>query len=443
VIDSVTSSLVYWLAVATLVILVVEAAMKLNQPWAVPSLVAYSTVAAWYLMEPFNFTESFLEFGEEFDSASIQVTIFLLAFRVSVPSLTSLISPRRVSREIPVAHMPAETVLVYAAMLWACLLAIGTYRLEGDILTALFPLNGRAGANMWSRAAGADAGLSGFLVSAESYLYSLVAATFGMLLPFFKRWQGRIFAISLIFLSWPYFLLSGSRNIFLVVFIPSVASYALFSQRSILIKLVIGAVLYGAIDFWFRVVIAYRDVGFSEVLNSGLNSSIYEEKHIGLNMMSELCYMNMFYDRGLLNLSMGLDYLKELANVIPRAIWPDKPLIGIDYALLRGFGGSTGDIGVVATISHGIIGQGFMNFGPLFGPIVSALIFAVWIALLARFRQQQDSVLRLSLFLLGLGLTFNLGRDVTLLVLWPIVFGYVLVRLLEPFPKIGAIPVKW
>ena len=442
-IDNVLNSLVFWLAVATLVVLVVEAAMKLTQPWAIPSLVAYSTVAAWYLMEPFNFPESFLEFGEEFDSASIQVTIFLLAFRVFAPSLTSSFSPRRASHEVRVGQLPAETVLVYAALLWICLLAIGTYRLNGDILTALFPIESRAGGNMWSRAAGADAGISGFVISAESYLYSLVAASFGMLLPFLKRWQGRIFAISLIFLSWPYFLLSGSRNIFLVVFIPSFASFALFSQRPVLIKLVAGAALYGALDFWFRVVIAYRDVGFSDVLNGNLDAAIYEKKHVGLNMMSELCYMNLFYDRGLLNLSMGLDYLKELANVIPRALWPDKPLIGIDYSLLRGFGGSTSDIGVVATISHGIIGQGFMNFGPLFGPVVSALIFAAWTALLARFRQQQDSVLRLSLFLLGLGLTFNLGRDVTLLVLWPMVFGYVLVRLLEPFPKIGAIPIKW
>jgi len=118
VIDNVLNSLVFWLAVATLVVLVVEAAMKLTQPWAIPSLVAYSTVAAWYLMEPFNFPESFLEFGEEFDSASIQVTIFLLAFRVFAPSLTSSFSPRRASHEVRVGQLPAETVLVYAALLF-------------------------------------------------------------------------------------------------------------------------------------------------------------------------------------------------------------------------------------------------------------------------------------------------------------------------------------
>ena len=33
--------------------------------------------------------------------------------------------------------------------------------------------------------------------------------------------------------------------------------------------------------------------------------------------------------------------------------------------------------------------------------------------------------------MLGVGLTFNLGRDITLLVLWPVVFAYFFVRLTE------------
>ena len=33
--------------------------------------------------------------------------------------------------------------------------------------------------------------------------------------------------------------------------------------------------------------------------------------------------------------------------------------------------------------------------------------------------------------MLGIGLTFNLGRDITLLVLWPVVFAYLFVRLTE------------
>ena len=35
------------------------------------------------------------------------------------------------------------------------------------------------------------------------------------------------------------------------------------------------------------------------------------------------------------------------------------------------------------------------------------------------------------LFMLGVGLTFNLGRDITLLVLWPVIFAYCFVRLTE------------
>jgi oligosaccharide repeat unit polymerase len=434
--------LVYWLAAATLAILVVEAAMKLARPWAIPSLVAYATVGAWYLLEPINFPEFFLQFGEAFDSASIQVIIFLLMFRIAVPPLTDVMSPPGIWRE-SVAHIPAETVLVYASLLWVFLFVVGTVRLEGDFITALFPLESRwAGGNMWSRAAAGDAGSSGFFVSTAGYLYSLVVAAFGMLLPFLTRWQGRVFAILLIILSWPYFLLSGSRNIFLVVLIPSFASFALFSPRPTLVKLVAGAAIFAAVDFWFRVVIAYRDVGFAKVFDEGLNSSIYQGQHVGLNMMSELCYMNMFYNNGLLTPSLGLDYLIELANIIPRAIWPDKPLIGIDYAQLRGFGGSTSDTGVVATISHGIIGQGYKNFGPIIGPIVSALLFATWIALLARFRRQENSVLRLGLFLLGLALTFNMGRDISLLVLWPMVFGYIIVRLWERFQNSAGSPLR-
>ena len=65
------------------------------------------------------------------------------------------------------------------------------------------------------------------------------------------------------------------------------------------------------------------------------------------------------------------------------------------------------------------------------GPMVPAVFLALWTALLARWWAQRASVLRCLLFLVGLGLTFNLGRDITLLVLWPIVFGYGIVRVVE------------
>jgi len=72
-----------------------------------------------------------------------------------------------------------------------------------------------------------------------------------------------------------------------------------------------------------------------------------------------------------------------------------------------------------------------LNFGPIFGPVAAGIIMALWTGLLIRWWQQRDSLLRLMLFMLGTGLTFNLGRDITLLVLWPVVFSYCFVRLIE------------
>ena len=146
-------------------------------------------------------------------------------------------------------------------------------------------------------------------------------------------------------------------------------------------------------------------------------------------MIQELCLVNDFVQVAVP--AYGGRYLDDLLNVVPRAIWPSKPLLGIDYAIWRGFGGGTSDIGVTTTISSGMIGGGVLNFGRVFGPVASALLVSIWSGLLGRWWLQRESLLRCFLFLAGLGLTFNLGRDITLLVLWPVVFGYLIVRLIE------------
>ena len=99
-------------------------------------------------------------------------------------------------------------------------------------------------------------------------------------------------------------------------------------------------------------------------------------------------------------------------------------MIGIDYAIARGQGGgSEASAGVHATISTGMIGQGVVNFGPFFGPIAAALIMAVWVAVLARQDRMGSNPARLLLYAFGLILTFNMGRDITLLSLYPFIFG--------------------
>ncbi|MFW5883724.1 MAG: hypothetical protein ACOCVG_05085, partial [Verrucomicrobiota bacterium] len=96
-----------------------------------------------------------------------------------------------------------------------------------------------------------------------------------------------------------------------------------------------------------------------------------------------------------------------------------------DYAIARGQGGggSAEQGGIGASVSTGVIGQGVVNFGPFFGVLAAALIMACYSALLARQDLMGEEVFRLLLYGLGMVLIFNLGRDITLLVLYPFAFG--------------------
>ena len=126
-------------------------------------------------------------------------------------------------------------------------------------------------------------------------------------------------------------------------------------------------------------------------------------------------------------------YFAELVNPIPRAIWHGKPLIGIDYAIARGmsYGGGSAEAGVVGTVSTGFIGQGVVNFGRFFGPMAAALLMSLWAAWLARLDLNVQALGKLPFYSLGLILTFNLGRDISLITIYPVVFGSVVVWWLE------------
>jgi hypothetical protein len=158
---------------------------------------------------------------------------------------------------------------------------------------------------------------------------------------------------------------------------------------------------------------------------------VEEAHHEGLNMFEELCWINAFIQQGVYEPNWGQRYFAEIVNPVPRSLWPGKPMIGIDYAAARGQSGQQGadtdQSGVFATISTGMIGQGVVNFGRIFGPLAAALIMAMWAALLARQDLRGDELGRLPLLVMGLVLTFNLGRDITLITLYPFVFGMILV----------------
>jgi hypothetical protein len=73
-----------------------------------------------------------------------------------------------------------------------------------------------------------------------------------------------------------------------------------------------------------------------------------------------------------------------------------------------------------------MIGQGVVNFGRFLGPAAAALIMSFWVAALARLDLNVEKIGRILLYAFGSILTFNLGRDITLITLYPFVFGVML-----------------
>jgi hypothetical protein len=424
----------YLFAFILLVVFASEALLKRHRlVWSIPALAIYATTAMWYLVESIYSPEALEKFSDEIiDSAYTQIILFLIAFRLFLPDLCrACLNKVKVPRST-IAFRP-DRLLICVAIVWLGLLLFGISRLGGDFLGALFPVNSRSGVQMWQRSAAGGAGSTGFIISSAAYIYNLVCAFFFVLLPLQTKKEFKLLNLSMVLISLPYFILMGARNRLLAVILPGYFSYTLFSQDKVWKKVIISILSITILNYIMTAIIAYRNIGFESFFDPRLNNNISlgHQKHLGLNMLEELCFINTFYQDGLFSLKYGEGYIAELANVIPRAIWANKPLVGIDYAILRGFGGSSADIGVFATISTGFIGQGIINFGPYFGAIAPSFLLALWTGFLSRLWVQRESVLRRCLFLVGLGLTFNLGRDLTLLTLWPMVFGYLFVRFLE------------
>ncbi len=429
----VAQELTFYLAAVLLVVLTVESCIKLlNRNSFGIAVAVYVTVFAWYFVDPFIHPEQY-DYLPPFliDQSYGQVLLFLIAFRLFTPVATRWILRRR-SAGVFDTRLTPEQILLGVGAIWLGLFAIGIYRMDGDVLGAVFPIDSRAGVTMWGREA-VSSSASGFLVASAAYLFNAVTAFLGVLV-FFQRstfWRciaGAMFAITL-----PYFFFEGARSHFLAAILPFILTYLFYGRHAIVIKFVILAVTFVCLDQGFKFVTAFRGTGFREVLAAENPYQLMDEdaRQSGLNMIQELCFANAYLESGAASPAYGGRYLNELLNVVPRVIWPSKPLIGIDYAKWRGMEDPNSELGVFATVSTGVIGGGVLNFGKILGPVAAGILMALWTGLLIRWWEQRKSLLRLVLFMLGAALTFNLGRDISLLVLWPVIFAYFFVRFAE------------
>jgi hypothetical protein len=56
---------------------------------------------------------------------------------------------------------------------------------------------------------------------------------------------------------------------------------------------------------------------------------------------------------------------------------------------------------------------------------------AIWAAILARQDLKGEKIGRLLLYMVGMVLAFNLGRDITLITLYPFLFGFIMLVMLS------------
>src|SRR5205814_633086 len=299
-------------------------------------------------------------------------------------------------------------ILIAAGTLWLLLFVIGIARMGGDVMGAVFPLDGRGGATMWGRSA-VESGASGFLISFAGYLFNAVTAFLGVLVFFQRSIAWRLLADAMFAVTLPYFFFAGARSHFLAAALPFILTYLFYGRHLLILKLAILAIAFFCLKEGFKFVTVYRLGGFREVLASENPYELTDENSTitGLNMIQELCFVNTYLETGGTSPAYGARYLTELLNFIPRSIWPSKPLIGIDYAKWRGFESDDSELGVSTTISSGMIGGGVLNFGQIFGPVVAGVLMALWTGVLISWWEQRKSLLRLVLFMLGVGLTFN------------------------------------
>lgn len=408
----------------------------------IPVAMVLATIAIWYvgdvLYNDYRDWHMMLFPPEVLTAAWWQVAIFLGAFLLLTPILHKRINRRLLGQSSQVMALLKEGVenpgfqrgLVVmcraASGVWCCLAIGAAFRFRENLLYYFCPyLGGYAGP--WVINGVADGGTDSLLALAN-YLQLMVGALFGIIAALSTDpWTRRVAMVG-VAVTWPYYIFDRTRKFILAIAVPGILAWVFLRLRGGMLRkaLALGA-LSLVLSAWFGFLIGHRT---DSVITDALTQEGFdffkesEVKHQGLNMYEELAWITLLTSEGTYSPDWGQNYFANLVNPIPRAIWAGKPTIGLDYAVARGQGGGDTGSGVHTTLSDGVVGQGIVNFGLNAGPIFAALLAGLWVCWLARLDLDGRKLGYLPLYSLGLILTFNMGRDITFLELYPFVFGF-------------------
>ena len=391
--------LTFWLVFALLVGGGIWSLRRMQDGTGLPMLAVLGTVAAWYVGDAF-YNDYPNNHAKLFDAATLfgawlQVAWFLIVFLVTTPVLHRKINGRCPQQRSgvmqlfqhgvgdPMIQRQLNLLFSGAALLWSVLFLISLVILKSQIIYFLFPFLGHK-ASPWSHGQ-IGAGFDCFAILAV-YLQLLSVTMFGVVAALATDVRIRRLAVIFCLLSWPFFIFDRTRNSMLAMVIPAVLCWVFLRLRGGLIKKgLVLLVFFLMVNTWMKFIIANRST--MSITTAFKEKGLSGEKHAhneGLNMFEELCWESTFIDNGKYKVNWGERYFAELVNPIPRGLWHNKPLIGLDYAIARGHH-VTGPNGTVdTTISTGMIGQGVVNFGRVLGPMAAAMLMSLWAVWLAR-----------------------------------------------------------
>lgn len=433
----------FWFIGIILVFGFIRCGILLKSGLGIPMAVILMTLSVWYILDVFynEYEKEYMQFFSEdvLTQAWRQVLVFISVFFLFTPFLHSYLNRRYIANGSQIYNMFLKGVnnfkfqfnltMLYTIVLptWLIVMFVAIFRFQSDYFNFLFPyLGSHPGPWLTTNVGG---GLQTIFALSVN-MHMLVAAVFGVIAALSINKRIRAMALLGVLLSWPLFIFDRTRGYILLIVIPGLLAWTFLRARGGLLKKVAFlAVAYMCINVWFGFIIAVRS---DQTLTDGLQNGSFslsessKEHHQGLNMFEELSWIIKFTENGTFNPGIGENYFANIVNLVPRDLWPSKPGIGIDYAIARGMGGGADGAGVFATLSEGMIGQGVVNFGLYLGPAFAAILMSLWASLLARIDLVGEKIGYLPLYAIGLIITFNMGRDITFMNLYPFFFGYII-----------------
>jgi oligosaccharide repeat unit polymerase len=217
--------------------------------------------------------------------------------------------------------------------------------------------------------------------------------------------------VCLVVIVWPILRAygSGTRSSMIIAIGGSFGAYAYWrASPALRKKLIIGALACAPLFYALMAAIV-------ESRGSGKFSWEAREKneYVGNEMFRELLFISSKVPT-YLNYQYGYNYYVQLVNPIPRFLWKDKPTLDSGLLMASMYGDVNAQGEAYLTVSPGLIGEMYLNFGVL--GVIGLSFFGGWLV------KGWDRILLLYGFSLptmmfysgGLGVLFIMGRSFTL-----------------------------